>query len=66
MGFSDGDNSRTWVGVSMKEILVVTLFHFFFRAIPTAYGGSQARVQIRATAVGLHHSLSNTVSELHL
>ena len=27
-----------------------------FRAVPLAYGGSQARDQIRATAAGLHHS----------
>ena len=30
-----------------------------FRAEPTAYGGSQARDPIGATAVGLHHSHSN-------
>ena len=31
---------------------------FFFRASPTAYGDSQARGQIGATAAGLHHSHS--------
>ena len=31
-------------------------FFFLFRAILTAYGGSKARGQIRATAAGLHHS----------
>ena len=37
------------------------LFFFFglFRAIPTAYGGSQARGQIEAVAAGLRHSHSN-------
>ena len=30
-----------------------------FRAAPMVYGGSQARGQIRATAIGLHHSHSN-------
>ena len=28
----------------------------FFRATPEAYGGSQTRGHIRATAAGLHHS----------
>ena len=32
------------------------LFLLFFRAAPSAYGGSQARGRIRATAAGLHHS----------
>ena len=31
-------------------------FFFFFRATPAAYGGFQARGQVRATAAGLHHS----------
>ena len=38
----------------------------FFRAVPVAYGGSQARGQIRAVAAGLHHSHSNVRSEPHL
>ena len=37
-----------------------------FRATPAAYGSSQARGQIRGAAAGLHHSHSNTSSELHL
>ena len=41
-------------------------FFFFLRAVPMAYGGSQARGQIRALATGLHHSHSNTGSEPHL
>ena len=35
-------------------------------ATPVAYGSSQARGQIRAAAAGLHHSHSNTRSELRL
>ena len=31
-----------------------------------AYGGSQIRGRLGATAVGLHHSHSNAGSELHL
>ena len=38
----------------------------FSRAAPVAYGGSQARDLIGATADGLRHSHSNTGSELHL
>jgi len=42
------------------------LFVFcFLRAAPTAYGGSQARGRIRATAAGLGHSRSNARSNLH-
>ena len=41
-------------------------FVFFFRAAPTAYGGSQARGPIGTTAGGLHHSHSNAGSELCL
>ena len=52
---------------------MVNFFSFFFfffclfaisLATPTAYGGSQARGQIRATAAGLCHS--NTGSKPHL
>ena len=39
---------------------------FLFRATPAAYGGSQARDRIGATAAGLGHSHSNTRSKLHL
>ena len=42
------------------------VFLFVFRAAPKAYGGSQARGQIRATAAGLCHSHSKSGSEPHL
>ena len=54
------------------HLLQHLLFSFFifvfllFRAAPTAYESSQARGQIEATAPGVHHSHSNTGSELHL
>ena len=35
---------------------------FFFKVKPEAYGNSQARGRIRATAAGLHHSHSNSGS----
>ena len=38
------------------------LFFFPFRAIPMAYGSSQARGRIRAAAAGLQHSHSNNQS----
>ena len=40
--------------------LKLYFFFFLFRAIPMAYGGSQARGLIRATAAGLHHSNSRS------
>ena len=39
---------------------------FLSKAIPTAYGSSQARGRIGATDAGLHHSHSNIRSEPHL
>ena len=39
---------------------------FFFRATPLAYGGSQSRGWIGATAASLQHSHSNSGSEPHL
>ena len=39
---------------------------FFFRAMPMAYGNSQARGQIGAAVAGLHHSHSNSESKPHL
>ena len=43
-----------------------TYFFVLFRAAPEAYGGSQARGQIGAAAVGLHHSHSDARSKPHL
>ena len=53
--------SRGWI-VTMNCILF--FFFLLFRAAGAAFGGSQARGQIRATAAGLHHSHSNARSEL--
>ena len=44
----------------------VFVFVLFFRAAPAAYGGSQARSWIRATAAGLRLSHGNAGSELYL
>ena len=50
----------------IKGFSNVVRFFFLFMATPAAYGSSQARGWIRATAAGLHHSHSNTRSELQL
>ena len=55
-------------GEAFQPIWDINSFFFFFlfRAILAAYGSSQTRSRIRATAAGLHHSHSNTGSELCL
>ena len=47
------------------NFILFILFYFFAfsRAVPAAYGGSQARGRIGAVAAGLHHSHSNMVSK---
>ena len=50
------------VNKSMFFVVAVLLF----RAVPVAYGVSQARGLIRVRAAGLNHSHSNTRSEPHL
>ena len=45
------------------SIYLFMFFFSFFRAAPVAYGASQARGPIRATAARLHHSLNNTRSQ---
>ena len=45
--------------LSFFFIFYFILFFCLFRAKPVAYGGSQARGLIGATAAGLHHSHSN-------
>ena len=47
---------------SFLLLLLLSLF-FFFKAALTAYGGSQARDGIGATAAGLHHSNRNARSK---
>uniref|UniRef100_A0A8D1ZL36 Uncharacterized protein n=1 Tax=Sus scrofa TaxID=9823 RepID=A0A8D1ZL36_PIG len=50
-----------------KSIYLFIYFYFLlFKATPVAYGGSQAKGQIRATAAGLHHSYSNAGFKMHL
>ena len=49
---------------STKLILFVDLM--LLRVAPVAYGSSQARGQISATAAGLYHSHSKSRFKLHL
>ena len=51
-----------------SALLDINFFLSFFllTAAPVAYGSSQARDGLKAAAAGLHHSLGNTGSELHL
>ena len=53
-----------------KKICLRLFFFFFlfwfFGAVPSAYGGFQARGQNRASATGLYHSHRNARSEPHL
>ena len=47
-------------------LFIYFVFLLFLWAAPVAYGGSQARGQIRAVAASLRQSQSNTGSEPHL
>ena len=52
-------------GLSSGAGLFCCCLFWLFRAAPEAYGGSQARSRIRATAAGLHHSHSHVGSLTH-
>ena len=52
--------------IYIYQLFAIFFFFLLFRAVRAAYGSSQARGRIGATAVGLHHGHSNTGSELHL
>ena len=49
-----------------QDGLSLLLLLLLFRATPMAYGGSQAKGLIRATAAGLQHSHSKDKSKPHL
>ena len=53
------------LGTFYVFILFICLFAISWAA-PEAYGGSQARGLMGATAAGLHQSHSNAASKLHL
>ena len=62
-------NLKLWIiPNSLSLYLSLSFFFFFFaffRTAPEAWGGSQARRQIRAAAAGLHHSQSHAGSLTH-
>ena len=53
----------TLLGIRISFIFIL---FWSFEAAPLAYGGSQARGLIRATAAGLRQSHNTTRSEPHL
>ena len=55
-------------GNSDSQLFIYLFIYFFllFRSAHSAYGSSQARGPVGAVAAGLHHSHSNTRSELCL
>ena len=54
------------ISIFSDYILFIFWSFCLFRAIPTAYGGSQARGLIRAIAAGLRQGHSNTRSKPRL
>ena len=60
------DREEKGKGKETLQILALPFFFCLFRYTPGAYGSSQTRGQIGATAGGLHHSHSNVGSKLHL
>ena len=50
----------------MEAGIYFFFFFFAFRAVPLAYGGSQARGPIGAVAAGLRYNYSNAESEPRL
>ena len=61
------DSRFFWTLDSIPLIYMsVLFFNFIFRAAPTAYGSSQARGWIRASAASLCHNHSHARSKVHL
>ena len=60
VGEYQGHLGNIW---KMQNRFMCLVLFLFLMAVPKAYGGSQARDQIRATADSLYHSHSNSGSE---
>ena len=63
------DSTSGWNHMVFVFLRLAYLFMYvflLFMVAPAAYGSSQARGRIGATAPCLHHSHNNTGSELHL
>ena len=73
-GLNLSDSCDLCIAAAMPDlffiIIILNLFYFYFyllfRVTPIAYGSSQARGKMRATAVGLHHRHINLGSEPRL
>ena len=55
--------NSNYLGDELNTVLFVCVCGVLFKAIPMAYGGSQARCGIRDVAAGLHHRHNNAGSE---
>ena len=55
----EGNIGKTFSVINHTNVF----WFFFFKDAPAAYGISQARGRIKATAASLHHSYSNAGSE---
>ena len=64
--FMSSQNSIPFFFYTRFLIFFNYYYYLLFRATPAAYGGSQARGRIGATAANWCHSHSNTGSESHL
>ena len=51
---------------AIPEVRYIYIYILLFRAVPAAYGSSQARSQMGASPAGLCHSQSNAGLELCL
>ena len=60
-----GEYFRLYLKINENHNKMILFFFFLFGASPLAYGGSQARGQIRGVASDLHHSHSKSRSLTH-
>ena len=58
-----GDGMHVYLPFKKSPYIFISLF-CLFRAAPAAYGSSQARGPVGATAAGLHHSHSRSEPRL--
>ena len=63
-GFATSTSHK--IDLFITSYFILFYFIYLFRAAPATYGGSQARSRFGAVAASLHHSHSNTRSELCL
>ena len=64
--FTHHPSPTTFPHFSSQTCSSALIYFFLFRAVPVAYRSSRVRGLIRTAAAGLHHSHSDTRSELSL